>query len=346
MSPKAFISYSRTSRAHCDRIRSYAERLRGDGVDVILDQWDLAEGQDKYAFMEKMVTDPSVTHVLVFSDKRYAEKADARKAGVGTESQIMSKEIYEKVDQRKFIPLICERRSDGEPYLPAFLHPRIWIDFSTAEQVNENWEQLIRAIYGKPLHIKPGLGKPPAYLSADENQPALPTIGKFATLRDAILNDKPIVALARQDFLDAAFALADSFRTRNPPADIDEFEEKVLETLRTLLPLRDQFIDWLLLEAATSHPSALEETLSSFLERLLSLKYRPTDLQSWQEGWFDAHVISSMRSFSTRLEHSFDTASSRPFIPYSQRTTCYPKKSSTDTGILLDSISSMATPAF
>ena len=120
ISPKVFISYSRTSQGHCDQIRGYAERLRNDGIDVILDQWDLSEGQDKYAFMEKMVTDPSVTHVLVFSDKKYAEKADERKAGVGTESQIMSKEIYEKVDQKKFIPLVCERRSDGEPYLPTF----------------------------------------------------------------------------------------------------------------------------------------------------------------------------------------------------------------------------------
>jgi hypothetical protein len=50
----------------------------------------LKEGHDKYVFMEKMVTDPSVTHVPVICDRIYAEKADARKAGVGTESQIMS----------------------------------------------------------------------------------------------------------------------------------------------------------------------------------------------------------------------------------------------------------------
>jgi hypothetical protein len=92
--PKAFISYSWSSPGHCDRIRSYAERLVNEGVDVILDQWDLSEGQDKYAFMEKMVTDPSVTHVLIFSDSQYSEKADERKAGVGTESQIISKEIH------------------------------------------------------------------------------------------------------------------------------------------------------------------------------------------------------------------------------------------------------------
>jgi hypothetical protein len=289
-SPKAFISYSWTSPAHCELIRSYAERLRNDGIDTILDQWDLSEGQDKYAFMEKMVTDESVTHVLVFSDKEYAEKADARKAGVGTESQIMSKEIYDKVDQKKFIPLVCEWKADGEPYLPAFFHARKWIDFSTPERVNENWEQLIRVLYGKPLHTKPALGKPPSYVSENKDKPALPTIGKFATMREAIVNNKPVISLCRQDFLDAAFAYADSLRVRKKP-EVEHLDETALETLRILLPVRDQFIDWILLEGAASNATEFEETLTTFLEQLLALKYRPPELSSSSEGWFDAHVI-------------------------------------------------------
>jgi hypothetical protein len=99
--PKAFISYSWSSQAHRDRIRQYGERLIEDNVDVVLDQWDLREGQDKNAFMEKMATDPTVTHVLVFSDRQYAAKADKRKAGVGTESQIISQEVYQKGGSKK-----------------------------------------------------------------------------------------------------------------------------------------------------------------------------------------------------------------------------------------------------
>ena len=74
-------------------------------------------------------------------DKTYSQKADARKAGVGTESQIISKEVYEKVDQSKFIPIVCEFDDNGEPFLPTFLKSRIWIDFSTPEASNENWER-------------------------------------------------------------------------------------------------------------------------------------------------------------------------------------------------------------
>ena len=105
--PKVFISYSWSSVDYKDRIRHYAERLRENHVDVLLDIWDLSAGQDKNAYMEKMVTDPSVTHVLVFIDKRYTEKANARKDGVGTESQIISQRLYSSVDQSKFIPIFC-----------------------------------------------------------------------------------------------------------------------------------------------------------------------------------------------------------------------------------------------
>ena len=99
MTPKVFISYSWSSSSHQGLVREWAEQLASDGVEIVLDQYDLKEGQDKYAYMERMVTDASVSHVLVISDKQYAQKADARKAGVGTESQIISKEVYEKVDQ-------------------------------------------------------------------------------------------------------------------------------------------------------------------------------------------------------------------------------------------------------
>jgi hypothetical protein len=80
MTPKVFISYSWTNQAHQECVKEWADRLLADGVNVILDPYDLKEGQDKYEFMERMVTDPEVTHVLVISDKGYADKAEARGA--------------------------------------------------------------------------------------------------------------------------------------------------------------------------------------------------------------------------------------------------------------------------
>ncbi len=96
--PKLFISYSWTSEEHENWVLNLATELRESGVDVILDKWDLKEGNDALAFMEKMVTDPKVRKVALICDRIYSEKADDRSGGVGTETQIITPEIYSKED--------------------------------------------------------------------------------------------------------------------------------------------------------------------------------------------------------------------------------------------------------
>lgn len=125
---------------------------------------ELREGHDAIQFMESMVADPAVTKVIVVSDKVYAEKADNRKGGVGTESQIMSPEIYKKADQNKFVAVVKEVDANGVPYLPTFLRSRIYIDM-TPNQYSTNFEELLRWVFEKPAFVKPGLGRKPSFLS-------------------------------------------------------------------------------------------------------------------------------------------------------------------------------------
>ena len=87
--PKVFISYSWYGPEHEQDVIDLATTLRNHGVDAVLDKWDLKPGQDKYVFMESMVTDDSVAKVLLLCYKRYQEKANSRSGGVGTESQII-----------------------------------------------------------------------------------------------------------------------------------------------------------------------------------------------------------------------------------------------------------------
>lgn len=267
-----------------------------NGVDVVLDVWDLNEGDDKLAFMEKMVTDTSVTHVLLFSDSEYATKADARKAGVGTESQIISREIYSKVKQSKFIPIVCEFDDKEEPFLPTFLKSRIWIDFSSPEAANENWEHLIRVLYGKPAYEKPSLGKAPSYITTDVAIPASPALAKFSVLKQAILQEKRGVDLYRQDFLDACYAYADALRIREQPNEAN-MGERVLEDCGKLKLVRDHFVDWVLLESGANPSEEFGESLLGMLERLRELKSRPPEVNSWSNVWFEAHQVFVYETF-------------------------------------------------
>lgn len=296
MSPKVFISYSWSSPGHQENIRQWAEQLVSDGIDVVLDIWGLKEGDDKYAFMEKMVTDESVTHILIFSDSAYTEKADARRAGVGTESQIISGEVYSKVQQSKFIPIACEFDESGEPYLPKFLKNRIWINFSSSESANENWEKLVRLLYGKPVYEKPALGKAPSYVTADTHTPASPALAKLASLRQAVLQEKKGLKLYREDFLRACYDYADALRVRVRP-DVEKLGLRIVEDCGKLKLVRDHIVDWVLLESAANPSKEFDEALVSMLERLLELKSRPPEINSWNDAWFDAHHVFVYETF-------------------------------------------------
>ena len=296
MTPKVFISYSWTSQAHQERVTEWADRLLADGVNVILDVYDLKEGQDKYAFMEKMVTDPEVTHVLVISDKVYAQKGDARKKGVGAESQIISKEVYDKVDQEKFIPIVCEFVDNDTPCLPTFLKSRIWIDFSNPEAVNGNWERLVRLLHGKPLHVKPPLGATPAFVKEENILPITPARAKLSTLRQAILQGKPGIPLYRKDFLDACVGHADELRVRKEP-EVKRPGDKVLGDFGKLVAVRDLVVDWVLLEAQAAPGEEFSESLIELLEQLCVLKTRLKEVNRWSEWWFEGHRLFVYETF-------------------------------------------------
>ena len=163
-SPKLFVSYSWSTPEHEQWVVDLATELVNNGVDVVLDKWALREGHDSIAFMEKMVTDPSITKVLLVCDRMYSMKADGRAAGVGTETQIISAEVYAKESQDKFVAVLAERDDSGKPFLPTYYKSRIYVDLSESDRYAENFEKLLRWIFDKPLFVRPELGKPPSFI--------------------------------------------------------------------------------------------------------------------------------------------------------------------------------------
>lgn len=136
--PKLFISYSWSNPTHEQWVIELANELTESGVHVILDKWDLKEGHDSVAFMEKMVTDPEISKVAIVCDEVYASKADGRSGGVGTETQIISREVYENQEQDKFVAIIPERDDQGKAFLPTYYKSRIYIDLSEPDNYADN----------------------------------------------------------------------------------------------------------------------------------------------------------------------------------------------------------------
>lgn len=140
--PKLFISYSWSDPEHQQWVLDLATALRESGVDAILDKWDLKEGHDAVAFMEKMVTDPEIGKVAMICDKTYAEKADGRAGGVGTETRIISAEVYAKQAQEKFVAVVREKDEEGKPCVPTYYKSRIHIDFSEDDRYADSFDFL------------------------------------------------------------------------------------------------------------------------------------------------------------------------------------------------------------
>jgi TIR domain len=198
--PKAFISYSWSSDEHQQWVISLATQMRENGVDVILDKWDLKEGNDAIAFMEQMVSDSTVKKVIVILDRVYAQKADGRQGGVGTETQIITPQIYKSVDQQKFVGVISEKDADGKPFLPVFYSSRIYIDLSDDSIFAENFDHLLRWVFDKPTFPKPALGRTPEFLS--EQTVLLPTRSRASRAISLLRNASAGGSAALQDYLE------------------------------------------------------------------------------------------------------------------------------------------------
>src|SRR5262249_36275053 len=123
--PVVLISYTHEGEEHKAWIRGLAEKLRADGVDVILDQWDLKPGQDVLAFMEREVR--QADRVLLVFTPEYRRKADDRTGGVGYESLVITGELSGNLGTAKFIGLL--RRGDWSDSVPTFMSSRYHIDF-------------------------------------------------------------------------------------------------------------------------------------------------------------------------------------------------------------------------
>jgi hypothetical protein len=281
--PKLFISYSWSSPEHEQWVLQLATELVDSGIDVILDKWDLKEGHDAYAFMEKMVTDPEITKVIMVCDRKYSEKADGRSGGVGTETQIISKEVYEKTDQNKFVAIVTKKDENGKAYLPTYYKSRIYIDLSDDDLYAKNFEQLLRWIYDKPLYIKPEPGKKPSFLS-EPNAVSLGTSAKFKRALDAIRNNKEYASGALNEYFEALVSGLEKFRISNYKG---EFDEKVVESIEQFIPYRNEAIEVFLALAQYRNTMETTRQLHRFFEQLIPYFYVPEGVNSWIEWNFD-----------------------------------------------------------
>ncbi len=157
MTPSVFVSYSHDNEDHKAWVLQLATRLRHNGVDTILDQWNLDLGQDIAAFIERGLSES--TRVLCICTQKYVQKANSQKGGVGFEKRIITAEVMADQDANWVIPVI--RNNAGSDLVPTFLGSCLYVDFRDDRKYEEKYEELLRSLLDEPAIPVPPLGENP-----------------------------------------------------------------------------------------------------------------------------------------------------------------------------------------
>lgn len=105
---KVFISYSHDSKDHQDRVLNLSNRLRSEGIDCSLDQYEESPPEGWPKWMDRNVK--KADFVLVVCTKTYYDRVmgeDEKGLGIKWESTLIYQQLYNSgANNMKFIPVI------------------------------------------------------------------------------------------------------------------------------------------------------------------------------------------------------------------------------------------------
>lgn len=268
--PKVFISYAWATKDYEAKVLAFASKLVDDGVDVVIDKWDMSEGNDTYSFMERCANDPSITNVLMLIDPTYAKKADAHTGGVGTETQIISAKVYQEVDQNKFIPVVFERDEHGNVCKPTYLQGRLHFDLTSEDEYDETYQRLVKTLFGEEVYKKPTLGKKPAWVEKPIDYSPKSMV-RYDEIKKNVNNK-----VRKKLFISYLKEISDRIVHYSNESPQIETNEEYIQSYDLTKEIRNDFL--LLLQHA-QYVDDYHEYLSSFFEDTAVSLY---DLRSWR----------------------------------------------------------------
>lgn len=151
---RVFISYSHDSAEHKARVLELANRLRENGVDCDIDQFQSAPQGGWAVWTMRMIEDAEL--VLVVCTEPYARRFEGREKpgkgrGASWEGGVILQQMYD-AQSAKFIPVALS--ADDEPHVPLVLQgqPRFVLDS------DEHYWDLYRRLTNQPAVRKADLG--------------------------------------------------------------------------------------------------------------------------------------------------------------------------------------------
>ncbi len=154
--PIVFISYSHDSPEHADCVLALSNRLRADGIDCILDQYEVSPPEGFPRWMDRHIR--TADFVLMICTPTYyrrvmGEEDLGKGHGVAWESTLIYQYIYnEGTSNKRFIPILLEGAHELDIPVPwqgvMYYRPT----------TKEGYEELYRRLTGQQFTPKPALG--------------------------------------------------------------------------------------------------------------------------------------------------------------------------------------------
>lgn len=159
--PRVLISYSHDSEEHRSAIRNFADRLRRNGVDAWIDQYDEHDPPESWPdWMRSEIerADSVIVVVTVGYVERFRrETGPGIGSGVRWEGALITADLYHSRRERaKFIPVVL--RNEDAPLIPPPLNLTSW--FTIGEAADANIERLTHALLRIPNQLPSELGIP------------------------------------------------------------------------------------------------------------------------------------------------------------------------------------------
>jgi hypothetical protein len=173
------LSYSHDSPEHEDRVLALANRLRGDGIDALIDQYNPAPPLGWPHWMTEQI--PAADFVLLVCTETYLRRVQHREQqgkgrGVVWEANLIYNLLYrEDPKVQQFIPILFN--AADSPFIPLPLEGLTYYRVDT----EQGYEDLYRHLTEQPRNLIPELGprkslpprEPQSYPSSPAARPEL-----------------------------------------------------------------------------------------------------------------------------------------------------------------------------
>jgi len=157
INPKVFISYCQESVEFSDKVLELSNKLRTEGIDTILDQYEESPKEGWLRWMENSIADAQFILVICTQEylHRLSGKADRGVGkGVKWETNIIYQHLYnDDTLNERFIPIALQAKDTA--FIPMTLQGTTYYDISKPER----YESLYWRLRGVNIKEKPPLGK-------------------------------------------------------------------------------------------------------------------------------------------------------------------------------------------